>query len=86
MRLNHMATIKTRTKLHPATQKISTYLTLIVLIVMALSIAALLLAANAYFMGDATSRRRPRNHRLNRLHHVRIHALPIKEANSGNEN
>jgi predicted membrane protein len=36
----------------PATQKISTYLMLIVLIVIALSIAALLLAGNAYLMGD----------------------------------
>jgi hypothetical protein len=35
-----------------ATQKISTYLTMIVLIVMALSIAALLLASMAYTTGD----------------------------------
>jgi hypothetical protein len=51
MRLIHMTQNKNQTS--PATQKISTYLTLIVLIVMALSIAALVLAANAYFTGDA---------------------------------
>ena len=36
----------------PATKRISTYLMLIVLIVIALSIAALFLAGIAYFMGD----------------------------------
>jgi hypothetical protein len=36
----------------PATKRISTYVTLIVLIVMALSIASLLLAGNAYLAGD----------------------------------
>ena len=52
MRLNRMAQPQNQNQTSPATQKISTYLTLIVLIVMALSIAALLLAANAYLMGD----------------------------------
>lgn len=50
MRLNRMAQEQTQSS--SATQRISTYLMLIVLIVMALSIAALLLATNAYMLGD----------------------------------
>jgi hypothetical protein len=50
MRLKTMSQNQNQTS--STSQKISTYLTLIVLIVMVLSIAALLLAANAYFMGD----------------------------------
>jgi hypothetical protein len=36
-----------------ATKRISTYLTLIVLIVLALSVVSLILAANAYLIGDS---------------------------------
>jgi Zn finger protein HypA/HybF involved in hydrogenase expression len=36
-----------------STKKISNYITMIVLIVIALSIASLILAANAYFIGDS---------------------------------
>ncbi len=38
-----------------STKKISNYLTMIVLIVVALSIVSLILAANAYFIGDRLS-------------------------------
>ncbi len=50
MRMNRLAQAQNQTS--SATQKISTYLTLIVLIVLALSVLALLLAGNAYLMGE----------------------------------
>ena len=43
---------KNHNQTSPATKKISTYLTMIVLIVVALSIISLILAANAYYIGQ----------------------------------
>jgi hypothetical protein len=42
----------TQNQTSPATKRISTYLMMIVLIVIALSIVSLILAANAYLIGD----------------------------------
>jgi ABC-type uncharacterized transport system permease subunit len=50
MRLTHIGRAKAQSS--PTTQKISTYLVMIVLVVMALSVAALLLAVTAYYSGD----------------------------------
>ncbi len=50
MRLKRMTQNQTQTT--PQSNKISSYLTLIVFVVMALSIAALFIAVDTYFLGD----------------------------------
>jgi multidrug transporter EmrE-like cation transporter len=50
MRIKKM--VQNQTQTSSASKKISTYLTLIVLIVMALAITALFIAVETYFMGD----------------------------------
>ena len=81
---------QTQNQTSAATKKISTYITLIVLIVVALAVIALILAASLYYTAQprraqpnqATNRRRNlRGHRFNRFNHVNIHTLPVKEAN-----
>jgi hypothetical protein len=53
MRLKRMAQSQTQTA--PASNKISTYLTLIVFIVMVLSLAAIFIAGETYIAGDTIS-------------------------------
>ena len=69
-----------------STKKISNYLTMIVLIVVALSIISLILAANAYLIESNLSCWIFSNYWFSRFDNVGIHTLPIKEASSTNEN
>ena len=60
---------------------------MIVLIVVALSIISLILAANAYYIGQPTfSRWIFSAYWFSCFDNVSVHALPIKEASSTNEN
>ncbi len=88
MRIKNMA--QNQTQSASANKKISTYLMLIVLIVMALSIVALFIAgytyATALTVSDQLTARRLSRHRLNRINTVSVFALPIKTAISTGEN
>ena len=78
-----------------STKKISNYITMIVVIVMALAVIALILAASLYYTGTTvtgstnqatTQPQESCSNRLNRSGNVYIHAFPVKEASRRNEN
>ena len=69
-----------------ANKKISTYLTMIVLIVMALAVTALFIAVETYFGRRSISCRCLSRHRLNRIDTFSVLTLPIKAAVSQSKN
>ena len=62
-----------------ANKKITTYLTMIVLIVMALAVTALVIAVETYLAGDQLAAGCLGRYRLNRIGAICVSALPIQD-------
>ena len=78
-----------------STRKISNYITMIVVVVIALAAVSIILAASLYYTGTTAtgstqagdySSRIPSSHRRNRSFNVYVHVFPVKKASSRNEN
>jgi predicted lysophospholipase L1 biosynthesis ABC-type transport system permease subunit len=79
MRMKNMT--QNQTQSASANKKISTYLTMIVLIVMALAVTALFIAVETYFVGDQLAAGV-----LAGTGALRVLALPVKDAVCASEN